>query len=244
MTASTGHTLFRVESVRMPSISSLGKVVYLLGIATVLCSRQADAFSVVPFMSSRLGPMASNTKLHVSTSDKELAEKFHFLTDNPVANTLGIPTVDVDRDMLAWGAVWAVPIIWGTYVPCVRMLYDLDPAVPGFVFAAMYFPVAAITSTILAAREETTTTTNQTMEQDVGFWGSLPLMGGLEVGSYMFFGNCLQVMGLTTISADRAGFLVQRKFSWVPRAMQRGAVSRCRFVAPPSLLLVHTSCHV
>ena len=39
---------------------------------------------------------------------------------------------------------------------------------------------------------------------------------GGELGSYLFVANCLQVLGLRTVEADRAGFLVQLTTIFVP----------------------------
>jgi drug/metabolite transporter (DMT)-like permease len=41
-------------------------------------------------------------------------------------------------------------------------------------------------------------------------------VGGIELGSYLFIGNCLQVVGLESIPADRAAFLVQLTTVMVP----------------------------
>jgi drug/metabolite transporter (DMT)-like permease len=43
-----------------------------------------------------------------------------------------------------------------------------------------------------------------------------PFIAGLELGSYLFIGNCLQVIGLKTVPADRAAFLVQLTTIMVP----------------------------
>jgi hypothetical protein len=43
-----------------------------------------------------------------------------------------------------------------------------------------------------------------------------PVLGGVELGSYLFFANCLQVVGLQTVESDRAGFLVQLTTVIVP----------------------------
>ena len=45
--------------------------------------------------------------------------------------------------------------------------------------------------------------------------GLLVRAGG-ELGSYLFVANCLQVLGLRTVEADRAGFLVQLTTIFVP----------------------------
>jgi drug/metabolite transporter (DMT)-like permease len=45
---------------------------------------------------------------------------------------------------------------------------------------------------------------------------SLQTRAGIELGSYLFLGNCLQVVGLKTVPADRAAFLVQLTTVMVP----------------------------
>lgn len=42
------------------------------------------------------------------------------------------------------------------------------------------------------------------------------MIGGIELGSYLFLGNILQVIGLKTVPADRAGLLVQLTTILVP----------------------------
>jgi len=44
----------------------------------------------------------------------------------------------------------------------------------------------------------------------------LQMLAGIELGSYLFIGNCLQVVGLKSIPADRAAFLVQLTTIMVP----------------------------
>mmetsp|Transcript_38384 Transcript_38384/g.92860 ORF Transcript_38384/g.92860 Transcript_38384/m.92860 type:complete len:305 (-) Transcript_38384:1796-2710(-) len=44
----------------------------------------------------------------------------------------------------------------------------------------------------------------------------LPLLGGFELGTYLFVGNALQVIGLRTVPSDRAAFLLQLTTIFVP----------------------------
>ncbi|CAJ1913047.1 unnamed protein product [Cylindrotheca closterium] len=117
-----------------------------------------------------------------------------------------------------------VPIAWGTYTPVVKYLYAVKPAVPGFVFSACYYALAAATMSTLVAinssgdsssdGEEARTTIENGKIKSNG--GSIPIQGGLELGSYLFIANCLQVIGLQTVPSDRAGFLVQFTTVMVP----------------------------
>jgi hypothetical protein len=119
-----------------------------------------------------------------------------------------------------------VPLSWGTYTPVVKYLYEIQPPVPGFVFSACYYALAAVTTSTIALRQTRTKkesdskdtsddslSTTTTSTRPTSSW---PVRGGLELGSYLFIANCLQVVGLQTVASDRAGFLVQLTTVMVP----------------------------
>lgn len=108
-----------------------------------------------------------------------------------------------------------VPLSWGTYVPVVRYLYAIQPPVPGFVFSACYYALAAITTTSLALWQSNRKGSNDNVDE-TNAKSSFPIRGGVELGSYLFIANCLQVIGLRTVESDRAGFLVQLTTVMVP----------------------------
>ena len=134
----------------------------------------------------------------------------------------------------------SVPIAWGTYSPVVKYLYQVQPVVPGIVFSAAYYIVASIVlNTILQIQiiqqksnnnnnnnnEEIiiTDTNDQQQQQQQSSSSSseeeeeeFPIRGGIELGLYLFIANALQVTGLETVQADRAGFLVQLTTIIVP----------------------------
>ena len=106
----------------------------------------------------------------------------------------------------------SVPLAWGTFEPAVRYVYTIKPAVPGFVFSVGYYMVAAVALFSLAslsmARQELDQSkkySNATADTS----SSLPVLGGIELGTYLFLGNGLQVLGLKTVPSDRAAFLLQ-----------------------------------
>jgi drug/metabolite transporter (DMT)-like permease len=123
-----------------------------------------------------------------------------------------------------------VPVVWGTYVPVVRFLYEIDPPIPGFVFSVCYFALASLTTLSMLAFGNTNELfrSQPTNSEPIGSLGreedypetsavfDMPILGGLELGGYLFLGNCLQVVGLKTVSADTAGFLVQLTTILVP----------------------------
>jgi hypothetical protein len=114
-----------------------------------------------------------------------------------------------------------VPLSWGTYVPVVRYLYEIQPPVPGFVFSAAYYTVASLT--LLGLMGLTKGDLQKQAMDDIPesnhgepISNNIPLQGGIELGTYLFLGNGLQVLGLKTVPADRAGFLVQLTTVMVP----------------------------
>ena len=112
-----------------------------------------------------------------------------------------------------------VPLSWGTYTPVVKYLYEIQPPVPGFVFSACYYALAAVTTTSLALMQREPDDNSSLKQKPVNNSGKesdWPIQGGLELGSYLFVANCLQVVGLQTVASDRAGFLVQLTTVMVP----------------------------
>eukprot|EP00535_Pseudo-nitzschia_heimii_P002817 CAMPEP_0197185762 /NCGR_PEP_ID=MMETSP1423-20130617/12639_1 /TAXON_ID=476441 /ORGANISM="Pseudo-nitzschia heimii, Strain UNC1101" /LENGTH=414 /DNA_ID=CAMNT_0042636911 /DNA_START=227 /DNA_END=1471 /DNA_ORIENTATION=- len=116
-----------------------------------------------------------------------------------------------------------VPLSWGTYVPVVRYLYKIDPPVPGFVFSACYYTLAAVTMSILSQQSRSSSFTSAELEEEavirndeLSTQSIIPFEGGIELGIYLFIANCLQVIGLQTVESDRAGFLVQLTTVMVP----------------------------
>lgn len=115
-----------------------------------------------------------------------------------------------------------VPLAWGTYTPVVKYMYEeMDPSMPGFVFSAGYYVVAAISLSILSQLQSKSVdevlinTSNDDLQIEVES-NKITTRGGWELGSYLFIGNGLQVIGLQTVPADRAAFLVQLTTVIVP----------------------------
>jgi drug/metabolite transporter (DMT)-like permease len=96
----------------------------------------------------------------------------------------------------------SVPVAWGTYAPAVKAVYALPQPPPGVVFSLAYYVVALACLSVVA-----------TTRRDCG---PLPYKAGAELGLYLFLGNLFQVVGLETVSADAAAFLVQTTTIIVP----------------------------
>jgi hypothetical protein len=90
-------------------------------------------------------------------------------------------------------------------------VYAIKPAVPGFVFSVGFYLVAAVALSSLASlsisRQELDPSKKYGNETDIS--SLLPIFGGVELGTYLFLGNALQVLGLKTVPSDRAAFLLQ-----------------------------------
>lgn len=204
----------------------------------------------------------------VSTLSQSLAEQEH--NQHQQERALGL------------SVLLTVPFAWGTYTPVVKYLYALNPPVPGLIFSASYYGIAAVTLwTILLVSRISSTTTTKTVEattvpprllnsldsytseiqkpvvttsiarsetssesssepkeivterrdgastdaiqRNEENTATLPWQGGMELGSYLFIGNVLQVIGLATVPAGRAGFLVQLTTVIVPILQAIGA---------------------
>jgi len=165
----------------------------------------------------------------------------HLETTNRIVTTrISAATTDDDRGniedqatLLGTLVLLTVPLSWGTYVPVVRYLYKIEPPVPGFVFSACYYTLAAATTLFLAYRSQPDAAiSSDDIDEDTsddGFSSVIPFKGGIELGLYLFVANCLQVIGLQTVESDRAGFLVQLTTVMVPV---------CEGIFAGSLLLV------
>ncbi len=87
-------------------------------------------------------------------------------------------------------------------------MYDvMDPSMPGFVFSAGYYLVAALSLGVLSRGSTGGDggVGDGEMDNDDENENDVVRRGGWELGSYLFLGNGLQVVGLQTVPADRAG---------------------------------------
>jgi drug/metabolite transporter (DMT)-like permease len=110
--------------------------------------------------------------------------------------------------------LFSVPLAWGTFEPAVRLVYQLQPDIPPFFFSFIYY-LAAVASLYAFSffLPENRAEEESLAENDSIF---LPIKGGLELGTYLFVGNALQVIGLKTVPSDRAAFLLQLTTIFVP----------------------------
>mmetsp|Transcript_1843 Transcript_1843/g.2532 ORF Transcript_1843/g.2532 Transcript_1843/m.2532 type:complete len:439 (-) Transcript_1843:3537-4853(-) len=103
----------------------------------------------------------------------------------------------------------SVPLAWGTYSPVVKYLYQVQPVVPGIVFSSAYYLVAsAVLNTLMLSLKSDG---SEKVDEE-----PFPVQGGVELGLYLFIANAMQVVGLETVQAGRAGFLIQLTTIFVP----------------------------
>jgi drug/metabolite transporter (DMT)-like permease len=81
-------------------------------------------------------------------------------------------------------------------------------------FSLTYYLVAASSLGFLSLLQKKSAK-DQDPEADK-FAENLSVRGGLELGTYLFLGNGLQVLGLKTVNSDRAAFLLQLTTIFVP----------------------------
>ena len=159
---------------------------------------------------------------------KEEDDRFFPFESNPVvsiqSSSSKVPQQDeaasqVQLSSEVWGyvALGMVPILWGTYGPIVRAMYELEIPVPGFVFSSCYFTVAALTTVALAVSQAASTEDSSSKSSSTSILHELQqlftdrptVLGGMELGVYVLLANCFHVVGLETVSSDKAGFLLQ-----------------------------------
>jgi drug/metabolite transporter (DMT)-like permease len=210
----------------------------------------------VPHKSLQTSADATSTRLHLTFLD-------------PWNNNNGDGIVENDAALRQKGilVLATVPLAWGTFEPAVRLVYQIQPDIPPFVFSFLYYLVAATplcllalaqrskndpqkddaaNSTTSASANETSpyNTTAMTMTESttelVGGNSTtssflLPLRGGFELGTYLFVGNGLQVVGLKTVPADRAAILLQLTTIFVP--LMQAITAKDLMAVPPKTWL-------
>jgi drug/metabolite transporter (DMT)-like permease len=134
-----------------------------------------------------------------------------------------------DNSRSAIAVLLTVPMAWGTFEPAVRLVYQYQPNIPPFLFSFAYYLAAATVLNFLSyisKKDDGHNNANHQHDQDddnvLGESSSPPsssssfLPGGIELGTYLFVGNALQVIGLKTVPSDKAAFLLQLTTIFVP----------------------------
>jgi drug/metabolite transporter (DMT)-like permease len=190
------------------------------------CRHSAKAKNTRPSKSSAagnrpcfLGPTTRSIRLGLVKNDDDQS-----LVDSPAAASIAA-AAERQKGLLV---LLTVPFCWGTFEPAVRYVYAMDPPINSFVFSLAYYAVASVSLLIaasLATRPSPPPSPQDIIDNDDDdddddeesiFGWPIQLQGGLELGTYLFVGNALQVLGLKTVPADRAAFLLQLTTLFVP----------------------------
>eukprot|EP00188_Purpureofilum_apyrenoidigerum_P005313 Plantae.Rhodophyta-Purpureofilum_apyrenoidigerum.ctg6809.p1 GENE.Plantae.Rhodophyta-Purpureofilum_apyrenoidigerum.ctg6809~~Plantae.Rhodophyta-Purpureofilum_apyrenoidigerum.ctg6809.p1 ORF type:complete len:414 (-),score=64.08 Plantae.Rhodophyta-Purpureofilum_apyrenoidigerum.ctg6809:353-1459(-) len=112
----------------------------------------------------------------------------------------------------------SVPLLWGSFGPAVRFLYGVEHAPRPSLFNAERLTLSAMVYTVVLwyqlsdTRKEQENITTDTVVKPTSSW----VIGGIELGSYVFLANVAQVLGLQSVGAGRAAFLNQMQTVIVP----------------------------
>ena len=115
----------------------------------------------------------------------------------------------------------SVPLAWGTYSPVVKSLYttaEVPP--PGIIFNSISYAVSACTLASLAFLTKNgrkkLNISDEEAEIEENEKQRMTLIGGIQLGTLLFFGSNIQVLGIQSTSASKAGVLVQLTTVIVP----------------------------
>jgi drug/metabolite transporter (DMT)-like permease len=194
-------------------------------LASIILLERGEPFSIrEPIVArSPLHFEQPSSKVIFTISDKNVNQRCSIILKSSKRNEN--QNIGISDRAQGFLVLMTVPLAWGTYVPVVRYLYEIQPPVPGFVFSAAYYSVASLTLIFLVCAQIGQLDTMDEHEPDSrppltvaasSIDSRLPIVGGLELGTYLFLGNGLQILGLKTVSSDRAGFLVQLTTVMVP----------------------------
>eukprot|EP00904_Undaria_pinnatifida_P007480 jgi/Undpi1/3862/HiC_scaffold_16.g07230.m1 len=109
-----------------------------------------------------------------------------------------------------------VPLVWGTYGPSVKYLYQMGESTPGLVFNFACYAVSVLTLAAVAGINNARKREGDTAPKRPAGSDGYATRAGLELGGWLFLGGTVQVWGLELTSASRAAFLVQLTTVIVP----------------------------
>lgn len=153
------------------------------------------------------------TKFRLARSNHDRSPPTHDPSSSNSDEQFGV-SIEEDRN-LGVLVLLTVPFAWGSFEPAVRYVYAIDPPLPALVFSLGYYLVAAISLGFLTliSQQQKGKKDDDANSKHVD---QVAIRGGVELGTYLFIGNGLQVLGLASVSADRAAFLLQLTTLFVP----------------------------
>lgn len=159
---------------------------------------------------------ASSNSLHSSAveEDEETQEK---QSASISVNIFGTPLSIPSRWLL-----FSVPFMWGSFGPAVRLLFSHEPHLDTAVFnttrlflsCMIYSPILLTEFRAFQDHSKSGKPNAPAAVDDEDKFGFIK--GGVELGIYVFLANVAQVLGLESVSASRAAFLVQLQTVIVP----------------------------
>lgn len=132
-------------------------------------------------------------------------------------STSKVDTVGKSK-LLPYFVLALVPVMWGTYAPAVKQLYSLADIPPPSVFFNFLTYLASVVVLNIAGivGGDDNNTAEEIGEEKDRNKAKLTLMGGVELGLYLFVASNIQVLGIQQTTASRAGFLIQLTTIMVP----------------------------
>ena len=119
--------------------------------------------------------------------------------------------------ILPYAALAIVPIIWGTYTPVVKSLFALDIPPPGLIFNFLSYTVSFLSlSSATWILSSSNNGDNVEIETSASSSSQVSIIGGFELGMWLFLGSSAQVMGIQSTTAIKASILVQLTTVFVP----------------------------
>eukprot|EP00903_Cladosiphon_okamuranus_P011719 g11021.t1 len=121
-----------------------------------------------------------------------------------------------------------VPLVWGTYGPSVKLMYQMGESPPGLLFNFACYAVSVMTFAAVASfsrvnEQRPAVSSGGEVEgesrmppNEKALLDRYAARAGAELGLWLFLGGTVQVWGLQLTSASRAGFLVQLTTVIVP----------------------------
>jgi len=164
---------------------------------------------------SRVFTTVHDAKMSGAMSDEETVLVLD--SSSPVASSAG--SLPYRRLMLPYTALVSVPILWGTFTPSLKMLLDTRHAPPVILtnLVSHFIGTAALGLLwALEALQRRQCIPVPDSDADCAKAPRRAAMASCELGVYLFFGQLLQLIGLTGTSATTNAILVQSSVVVVP----------------------------
>mmetsp|Transcript_42415 Transcript_42415/g.70529 ORF Transcript_42415/g.70529 Transcript_42415/m.70529 type:complete len:358 (-) Transcript_42415:322-1395(-) len=140
-------------------------------------------------------------------------ENLGLLSSDSEPNDLSFHCEERPKSFARTAALLAVPVLWGTYTPSMKLLLESGPdwkTPPALLVNLMSHTVGSIALCLLLVIERRSRRNDNDYNARRTFWASC------ELGVYLFFGQLTQLLGLQGTSATANAILVQSSVIIVP----------------------------